>query len=143
MSPPSLVFSHWQSQPMLEVAAVAGASLYLLAVRRVRGGWRRRRTLAFLAGIGSVLVALQSGVGTFDDRLLSAHMVQHMLLLLVAPLLLLCGHPMTLALRALPTPRRRSRAHRTAAVPDRLLLRRAAHASARVLRRRGGPPAAA
>ena len=54
-----------------------------------------------MAGVAVVLLALQSGVDTYDDRLLSAHMVQHMLLLLVAPLLLLEGRPLILALSAL------------------------------------------
>ena len=47
----------------------------------------------------------------FDDRLLSAHMVQHMLLVLVAPALLILGRPLELMLRALaPEARPRSRA---------------------------------
>jgi cytochrome c oxidase assembly factor CtaG len=54
-----------------------------------------------MAGIGCVLVALQSGIDAYGDRLLSVHMVQHMMLLLVAPVLLLAGQPVLLALRAL------------------------------------------
>jgi putative membrane protein len=103
---PALLVSHWEVRWPLDVAAVAAATSYVLAARRVRGGWPARRTAAFLAGIGCVLVALQSGIGAFDDRLLSAHMVQHMLLLLVAPLLLLGGRPFLLTLQALPSPRR-------------------------------------
>jgi putative membrane protein len=107
MSTPSLLVSHWQPQPSLDAAALACASLYLLAAHRVRGGWPVVRTLAFLAGVACAIAALQSGIGAYDDRLLSAHMVQHMLLLLAAPLLLLSGHPLLLALRALPPSRRR------------------------------------
>jgi cytochrome c oxidase assembly factor CtaG len=55
-----------------------------------------------MAGVACVLVASESGIGSFDGRMLSAHMVQHMALLLVAPLLLLGGRPVILALRALP-----------------------------------------
>jgi putative membrane protein len=54
-----------------------------------------------------VLIALQSGIDGFDDLLLSVHMVQHLLLLL-APLLLLAGRPVILALRALSGERRRA-----------------------------------
>jgi cytochrome c oxidase assembly factor CtaG len=49
-----------------------------------------------------VLVALQSGIDGFDDRLLSVHMVQHLVLLELAPLLLVAGRPTLLALRAAP-----------------------------------------
>ena len=67
-----------------------------------------RRTASFLAGIATVVIALQSGIDAFDDQLLSIHMVQHMCLLLVAPLLLLGGRPLILVLRALPGRRRRA-----------------------------------
>ncbi|MGA8716905.1 MAG: cytochrome c oxidase assembly protein, partial [Solirubrobacteraceae bacterium] len=49
-----------------------------------------------------------SGIDAYDDQMLSVHMVQHMLLLLVAPPLLLGGRPVVLALRSLsPGPRSR------------------------------------
>ncbi|MBV9424131.1 MAG: cytochrome c oxidase assembly protein, partial [Solirubrobacterales bacterium] len=69
--------------------------------------WPARRTASFLAGVACAVVALQSGIDAYDDQLLSVHMVQHMLLLLVAPLLVLGGRPVILALRALPPARRR------------------------------------
>jgi putative membrane protein len=112
MSPPSLpslFVSHWQPSPSLNLIAVAYLVLYLVAVARVwRGGgpWPAARTLSFAAGIGCVLIALESGLDSYDDRMLSVHMVQHMLLLLVAPLLVLLGRPALLALRALPSARR-------------------------------------
>jgi putative copper resistance protein D len=53
-------------------------------------------------------VALASGADAYAGELLSAHMVQHMLLTLVAPPLLLAGAPVTLALSALPTAPRQS-----------------------------------
>jgi putative membrane protein len=105
-SPLTLVHEHWQVSISLSLAAAVAGSLYLWGVGRVGRGWPWRRTLCFLGGIACVLVALDSGLGSYDDLLLSAHMTQHMLLLLLAPLLLLFGHPLLLALRALP-PRRR------------------------------------
>jgi putative copper resistance protein D len=59
-----------------------------------------------MAGLAGVLVAVQSGVAAYDDRMLSTHMVQHMILLLVAPLFLIAGRPLLLALRAMPPSRR-------------------------------------
>ena len=110
MSAPSLstlLVSRWTLSPSVLVPALAAAAMYGLGVRRAGGRWPLRRTASFLGGISCVVFALQSGIDAYDDRLLSIHMVQHMLLLLVAPALLLGGRPLILALRALP-PRRRS-----------------------------------
>ncbi|MDQ6816446.1 MAG: cytochrome c oxidase assembly protein [Actinomycetota bacterium] len=99
---PALLVGHWQLSPALLLQAAAFGGLYSWGVRRLRGRWPVRRTISFLAGIAVGLVALQSGVDAYSERLLSVHMVQHMLLLLVAPALLLYGQPVLLALRALP-----------------------------------------
>lgn len=103
---PSLLVSHWHPSWSVDAAAIGCAALYLYAAGTLRTRWPRRRTASFLAGVGCLVVALQSGIDTFDDQLLSVHMVQHMLLLMAAPLLLLCGRPVILALRALPAGRR-------------------------------------
>ena len=103
---PSLLVSHWAVSPSVAVPALALGGAYLVGVRRV-AGWPVRVTVSFLAGIGCVLVALGSGLDAYDDELLSVHMAQHMLLLLLAPLLLLGGRPVILGLRALPPRRRR------------------------------------
>ena len=116
---PQLVVSHWEAAWAVDLWAAVAAGLYLWGVRRVRGRWPARRTLAFLAGVGSIVVALQSGLSTEDDKLLSAHMGQHIILLFVAPLLILWGRPVVLALRALP--RRGRRVLGRAAQPLRFL----------------------
>jgi putative membrane protein len=99
---PQLLIGHWHPDAGLNVAAALYAGLYLWAVHRVRRSWPALRTASFLAGIACVVVALESGIDPYDDRLLSVHMVQHLLLLTLAPLLLLCGRPALLALQALP-----------------------------------------
>ncbi len=110
---PSLLVSHWQPAVSVIAPCAATAALYLSGVRRA-APWPRTRTVSFLGGLAVVLVALQSGVDAYDDRLLSVHMVQHMLLLLIAPLLLLGGRPVLLALKA-TAPRQRPRLARTLA----------------------------
>jgi putative copper resistance protein D len=52
------------------------------------------------AGVAVILVALDSGVARYDTTLFSVHMVQHMLLTMVAPPLLLLAGPITLLLQA-------------------------------------------
>src|SRR5439155_25947480 len=55
-----------------------------------------------LSGLATVLVALASPVDVYAEVFLWVHMIQHILLAMVAPPLLLLGMPITLALRALP-----------------------------------------
>ena len=69
--------------------------------------WAPGRTAAFVAGLVALAVATGSGLEAYDTTLLSTHMVQHMLLGMVGPILLALGAPVTLALRTLtPGPKR-------------------------------------
>lgn len=104
----SLLLGHWELDWGIDAAASLYLALYLWGLARVRGRWPLRRTLCFAAGVLTVLLALQSGIDRYDDRLLSVHMVQHMLLLMLAPALVLLGQPVRLALKALPSPHRAS-----------------------------------
>jgi putative copper resistance protein D len=103
-----LVVSHWHPSGIPDVGAAAAAVLYLWGTLHIRTVWPMRRTVGFMGGLACVVVALDSGIGAYDDQLLTVHMVQHMLLLLVAPLLLLAGRPVILVLRCLPARRRRA-----------------------------------
>jgi cytochrome c oxidase assembly factor CtaG len=90
--------------PLLALLIAAG--FYTLGVRRMqaRGDrWPVGRTAGFAAGLLVIAVATLSGLAAYDDVLFGAHMVQHMLLTMVAPVLLALGAPVTLALRTLPS----------------------------------------
>ncbi|TMK34411.1 MAG: cytochrome c oxidase assembly protein [Actinobacteria bacterium] len=87
------------------------ALVYLVAdgrVRRARGRVPRPRArLAFFAGLGVVVIALTGPIDAAVTTSFSIHMVQHLLLTMIAAPLLLLGAPITLALQAWPgTPRR-------------------------------------
>jgi putative copper resistance protein D len=56
--------------------------------------------MAFLAGLVVIAIATQSSVGAYDDVLFWVHMVQHLLLIMVAPPLLVLGRPILLAMHA-------------------------------------------
>jgi cytochrome c oxidase assembly factor CtaG len=90
----------------LTVLLLVAGGLYLYGVHRLRArgdAWPVLRTVLFVAGgLGTVAVATLSGLGAYDDTLFSAHMVQHMLLSMIAPIFLALGAPVTLALRTLP-----------------------------------------
>jgi len=60
------------------------------------------RLAAYLSGLAALFIALASPLDAFGNLLLEAHMVQHMLLIVVAPPLLLIGQPVLPFLRALP-----------------------------------------
>lgn len=88
---------------------VAGSYLYGVHRMRLRGDrWPVSRTVLFIgAGLGSIALVTLSGLGAYDTTLVSVHMVQHMVLGMVAPIFLALGAPITLALRTLPQRPRR------------------------------------
>jgi len=104
------VFTDWGIDPVPFVLTVWIAGLYLVGVailRRRGDAWPIGRTCAFVAGMGAFFFATASGIGRYDTTLISVHMVQHMILTMVVPLLLALGAPVTLALRTLSSfPRR-------------------------------------
>lgn len=108
-SPPTLgrlLAWHPQPIPVEVVACLLVAGLYLWGVVRLhrRGeAWPIGRTIAFAASLVSILAVTCTGIGGYGMELLSTHMIQHMVLSMVSPVLLLLGAPITLALRALPT----------------------------------------
>jgi putative membrane protein len=102
----------WRFDPVPLIGVVLLAVAYLWAVRGVatrhpRNPPRAWRTWTFLAGLAAILVALCSPIEAYEGQLFSVHMVQHMLLELVAAPLLLLGAPTTLALRVASPPVRR------------------------------------
>jgi putative copper resistance protein D len=103
---PSAVFTQWGLSPVLFVLLVWATGLYLYGVWRLRergDHWPVGRTLAFVVGgMGSFWFATMSGLAAYDTILLSAHMVQHMILSMAVPLFCALGAPVTLALRTLP-----------------------------------------
>lgn len=108
-TPADLFRPHLDPLPALALVALAVA--YLAGVRRlaVRGRlWPAGRTAAFLAGVGTLAVATQSGLAAYDTERFSVHVSQHLLLSMVAPPLLALAGPITLLLQAgSPTDRRR------------------------------------
>jgi cytochrome c oxidase assembly factor CtaG len=90
----------------LALLLLAAAALYLYAwyLLRARGHrWPVGRGLAFLGpGLGGIAAVTLTGVSSYDTTLLSVHMIQHMVLSMVAPIFLALGAPVTLALRVLP-----------------------------------------
>jgi cytochrome c oxidase assembly factor CtaG len=84
----------------------AAALAYALGLARTRER-PGAEALAWAAGVAALAVALSPPLDAWADDRLSGHMVQHLLLAMVAPPLLAAGAPVRLALRAVRRPGRR------------------------------------
>ena len=103
----------WSFDPLIWLGLIVAVAAWVAAVRRVNAHHPaspvpRARTAAFLAGLAAIALALQSGIERYDTALFSIHMVQHVLLILVAAPLIALAAPITLLLRvSRPDVRRR------------------------------------
>src|SRR5207302_1329458 len=99
----TMSFEGWSIEPPLLYVGLA-AVLYWLGGRDrpppTRDDWRR--TAAFAGGLVTIVIALDSPLDGDADKLFWAHMLQHVLLLTVAPPLILLGRPWPRMWRALP-----------------------------------------
>jgi cytochrome c oxidase assembly factor CtaG len=97
-------FTTWRFAPITTALLVLTLLLYLAGVIAAsRGGsrWPRSRTAVFTAGLAVAGAAIMGSPGIYGDHgLFWVHMIEHLMLIMVAPWLLCLGHPMTLLLRA-------------------------------------------
>jgi cytochrome c oxidase assembly factor CtaG len=101
------IFAATRVTSLVALFLLVAAALYLYGILRLRqrgDHWPGGRSVAFLlGGLGSIAAVTVSGIEAYDTTLISVHMVQHMVLSMVAPIFLALGAPVTLALRTLPT----------------------------------------
>jgi cytochrome c oxidase assembly factor CtaG len=102
------IFADWQLPMGLTVAIVLTALVYLrgwIALRKTRRAqFSEERLASFLGGLALLWVVVGSPMDGFADALLTAHMVEHLLLMSAIPMLLLYGLPVVALLRGLPRP---------------------------------------
>ncbi len=100
------ILSDWSLPIGLTVSVILVAAIYVrgwVAIRKTRLHYlSRARLLYFLSGMATLWLAIASPIDGFADVLLSAHMVQHFLLMSVVPPLILLGAPIVPILRGLP-----------------------------------------
>ncbi|MDX8143245.1 cytochrome c oxidase assembly protein [Lentzea sp. BCCO 10_0061] len=99
------MFTSWTLDPAMVLPIIAAGALYLWGVRvlRRRGDtWERSRVVYWFVGLAIIFVATSSALGVYDRVLFSVPAIQHMLLQMIAPVPLVLGAPMRLAMRTLP-----------------------------------------
>ncbi len=102
----------WRFDPLAVAGLLVAGLAYAWAVRRVNRAHPTNphplyRSWLFAGGLAALAMALLSPVEAYEGVLFSVHMVQHLLLEIVAAPLLLAGAPITLALRVANRPVRR------------------------------------
>ncbi len=108
-------FTEWSLDPLFAFACVAGLVVYLRwAVRLARRGdrWPVGRTISWSAGMLLMFWVTSGGPAVYGQVLFSAHMLQHMIMAMLAPLFLVLAAPVTLLLRAVPARKDGSRGPR-------------------------------
>ncbi|WP_262701338.1 MULTISPECIES: cytochrome c oxidase assembly protein [Streptomyces] len=91
--------------PFFLVGCVLALGLYGWGVARLRrrgDTWPVGRVVSFVLGVLTIAVAMCTKLNDYGMVMFSVHMVQHMIISMVSPILLLLGAPVTLTLRALP-----------------------------------------
>ncbi len=106
----------WSWDPAL-FYIVPAAALYALGSRQKAGRPNALQAAAFYAGLLSIVLAVDSPIDAYADELLWIHMLQHILLLTVAPPLILLGRPWPTMWRALPLGWRTTVAREVAQAP--------------------------
>jgi putative membrane protein len=101
----------WDFRPEVLLVLLLAGTLFSLGWWRLRRGSSRRfakswRLTAYLLGLGILALALLSPIDTLASYLLSMHMVQHLLLVMLVPVLLLIANPLAFGLWGLPSPAR-------------------------------------
>lgn len=102
------VLQEWSFDPSIIVSVVVVALIYIVGLRRLSSRSRHGRDVTwahvcyFFLGLLAIVLALESPIDPLSNLLLSAHMVQHLLLLMIAPPLLLLGKPIPVLLVGAP-----------------------------------------
>ena len=95
----------WNTNPIPSFGLILAAYLYLTGLSRWQrpthpvGRWQK---ISFFSGLVVIFIALQSPIDAIAEHMFSFHQIQHILIRMAAPLLILGGAPLTPMLRGLP-----------------------------------------
>jgi putative membrane protein len=96
--------TNWSPAPLPDLAMLLGTVGYGWLARRARArdGWPTGRAVSWVLAMFALVVALNSAVAGYSDTLFWVHMVQHLLLIMIAPILLVWAQPVRLLQTASP-----------------------------------------
>ncbi|MBN0047486.1 cytochrome c oxidase assembly protein [Streptomyces actuosus] len=95
----------FSADPFFLVACLLGLALYgwgVVRLRRRGDSWPVGRTVSYVIGVLTIWLMMCTRLNDYGMAMFSVHMVQHMVISMLSPILILLGAPVTLALRALP-----------------------------------------
>lgn len=96
--------TEWKFDLLWVLVCALALFFYYAAVWRLRrrgDTWHVGRTVAWTFGVLALFYTLNGALAAYEAYLFSVHMLAHMLLTMMIPLLLVLGAPMTLALRTI------------------------------------------
>ncbi|MGY9069883.1 cytochrome c oxidase assembly protein [Streptomyces sp. CAS3] len=96
----------FSAEPFFLITCLLGLGLYAWGVVRLRrrgDTWPVARTFSYIIGVLTIMLVMCTKLNDYGMVMFSVHMVQHMIISMLSPILILLGAPVTLALRALPT----------------------------------------
>lgn len=99
------LWTTWEFTPDIVIGTLIAAWLYLAGMWRLRhrADWMRRlRHLSYLGGVATVFLALQSPVDTLGDHNFLDHEIQHFLLRMLAPMLVMLSAPQAVLVAGTP-----------------------------------------
>jgi cytochrome c oxidase assembly factor CtaG len=101
------VFFHtWEWRPVwvmvVLAVCVAYACGFVLMRRRRISGVSPLRAGSFVLGLALLVVSVSTAIETYSELLFWDHMIQHLLLIMVVPALLVVGHPLTMLVEVGP-----------------------------------------
>lgn len=99
---PGQVWGSWNLDPLMIAGLIVAAAIYGRGARRLGRGASAHRIVSFYLGLGVLGLAVLSPVDALASTLFSVHMVQHLLLILVAPPLLVYSRPIVTSMLGLP-----------------------------------------
>lgn len=94
----------WSADPFFLVACLVALALYAYGVVRLRrrgDSWPVGRTISYVVGVLTIALVMCTKLNDYGMVMFSVHMVQHMVISMLSPILILLGAPITLALRVL------------------------------------------
>ena len=98
------MFLAWEFEPDIVIGTLLACLIYAAGMKRRGYGTRRHmlRHVSYFSGVASIFLALESPIDAFADQLFWVHQIQHLLLRMIGPMLIMLSAPQAFLVRGLP-----------------------------------------